>query len=105
MGQVYNMTLTIEQRADHLGKLLKKKGWQLVTAESCTGGGLSYAITDIAGASQWFERGFITYSNAAKKELLGVNAETLADYGSVSEQTARELAEGALRHSQAHISI
>ncbi|HWF05168.1 MAG TPA: CinA family protein [Candidatus Angelobacter sp.] len=101
------MATLIEQLAENLGEQLKKKGWRLVTAESCTGGGLSYAITDIAGASQWFDRGFITYSNIAKEELLGVKTETLKTFGSVSEETAREMAEGALyhNHSQAHISI
>ncbi len=95
----------INQLALTLSHQLKKRGWKLVTAESCTGGGLAYFITEIPGSSDWFERGFVTYSNAAKKELLGVRAETLDQYGAVSQQTAHEMAEGALKHSDAQISI
>ncbi|HLB43111.1 MAG TPA: CinA family protein [Gammaproteobacteria bacterium] len=96
---------TLEQLATDLGNELKKRHLHLVTAESCTGGGLSYWITSIAGSSDWFERGLVTYSNAAKIELLGVQPMTLETFGSVSEQTAREMAEGALQHSLADISI
>lgn len=88
-----------------LGLLLQEKAWQLAVAESCTGGGLAQAITAIPSASSWFERGFVTYSNAAKIELLGVAPETLAKYGAVSEETAAEMALGALHHSHADISI
>ncbi len=78
---------------------------KLITAESCTGGGLAYAITRIAGSSAWFDRGWVTYSNHSKEELLGVSPLTLTTFGSVSAQTAQEMAEGALARSQAHVSI
>lgn len=99
------MTNKIELLAMELGLALSKHNWQCVTAESCTGGGLSYWITSVPGSSAWFERGFITYSNAAKQEIIGVSDQTLINFGSVSEATAREMAEGALRHSDAHISV
>ncbi len=99
------MTKTTEQLASTLGEQLKTRGWKLVTAESCTGGGLAYAITAIPGSSVWFERGFITYSNLSKMELLGVSELTLNTVGSVSEETAGEMAEGALHYSQAEVSI
>lgn len=77
----------------------------LTTAESCTGGGLGYFLTEVPGSSGWYERGFITYSNESKMEMLQVNAETLNQFGAVSEQTAREMAEGALKNSRANFSI
>ena len=86
----------MEELAKKLGERLKASKSVLVTAESCTGGWVSQAVTAVAGSSDWFERGFVTYSNAAKQELLGVRAETLARHGAVSEQTAREMALGAL---------
>lgn len=95
----------MKQLAMELGKRLTKKAWKLVTAESCTGGGLAYAITEISGSSDWFERGFVTYSNISKHELLGVKNTTLQAFGAVSEQTAREMAEGALQHSEAQICL
>lgn len=95
----------ITQLALELGNRLKKKAWKLVTAESCTGGGLAYAITEIPGSSDWFERGLVTYSNTAKQELLGVKNTTLQAFGAVSEQTAREMAEGALQHSKAQLCM
>ena len=79
--------------------------WMLATAESCTGGWIAKCCTDVAGSSAWFDRGFITYSNAAKQDMLGVRAETLAQYGAVSEAVVAEMATGALRHSQAHIAV
>ena len=82
---------------DKTGTALKKKGQTLVTAESCTGGWVAQAVTSIAGSSDWFERGYVTYSNAAKREALGVAEATLLRYGAVSEQTAREMARGALK--------
>lgn len=88
-----------------LGAELKARGLMLATAESCTGGWVAEAITAIAGSSDWFERGFVTYSNAAKCEMLGVSADTLAAQGAVSEQTAREMAAGALVHSRAQIAV
>jgi nicotinamide-nucleotide amidase len=77
----------------------------LATAESCTGGWIAEVVTAIAGSSQWFERGFVTYSNDAKRELLGVQAATLAHYGAVSEATVREMAEGALARSRAQVAV
>ena len=80
-------------------------GVKIATAESCTGGLIAGALTDVAGSSDVFERGFVTYSNAAKREMLGVRAETLEAYGAVSQQVAREMAEGALRHSAAGMAV
>jgi nicotinamide-nucleotide amidase len=77
----------------------------IVTAESCTGGWVAKALTDVAGSSQWFERGYVTYSNAAKVRDLGVAPATLENFGAVSEQTVREMAEGALRVSGANVSL
>ena len=84
---------------------LLQRGWTLATAESCTGGMIAAACTDLAGSSQWFERGFVTYSNAAKTELLGVPAALIAQHGAVSEPVARAMAEGALQHSHAQVSV
>ena len=91
--------------ATRLGERLAARGWMAATAESCTGGGISAAITEIAGSSAWFDRGFVTYSNAAKQELLGVQAGTLARVGAVSEETAGEMARGALQRSAAQVSV
>lgn len=88
-----------------IGHVLIQKNWLLTTAESCTGGLLAANITEVAGSSAWFERGFVTYSNAAKMDLLGVNADTLANHGAVSEAVAQEMAEGALQNSQAQVAI
>lgn len=88
-----------------VGAALLGKQHVLVTAESCTGGGVAQAVTSVAGSSGWFERGFVCYSNAAKTELLGVAPDTLERHGAVSEQTAREMAEGALRRSRASVSV
>jgi len=91
--------------ATRLGALLEARGWRVSTAESCTGGLVAGAITDIAGSSAWFERGFVTYSNPAKTEMLGVRAETLAAHGAVSEATAREMVAGALDQSSSDIAV
>ena len=91
--------------AARVGARLKARGLMLATAESCTGGWVAQAMTAIAGSSDWFERGFVTYSDAAKQELLGVSAATLAQYGAVSEQTAREMAAGALARSRAQVAL
>src|SRR5665647_2559878 len=88
-----------------VGARLKVQSLMLATAESCTGGWVAQVATAIAGSSDWFERGFVTYSNAAKQEMLGVGAGTLAKYGAVSEQTAREMAAGALAHSRAQVAV
>jgi nicotinamide-nucleotide amidase len=90
--------------AAELGIALKAHGLMLTLAESCTGGMVAQTITEVAGSSAWFDRGFVTYSNAAKTEMLGVSTETLEKFGAVSEQTAVEMASGALLHSHAHIS-
>lgn len=91
--------------SERLGRRLKSTGQVLATAESCTGGGVSAAITDIAGSSEWFDRAFITYSNNAKMEMLGVKAETLDSHGAVSEAVAREMVLGALANSQATMAV
>ncbi len=83
----------------------REKGLKLATAESCTGGMISSALTDIAGSSDVFDRGFVTYSNDAKREMLGVRQDTLVAFGAVSEEVAREMAEGALAHSKAHVCV
>lgn len=83
----------------------KAKGVMVASAESCTGGMVAAALTDIAGSSAVVERGFVTYTNAAKTEMLGVRAQTLADWGAVSEQVAREMADGALAHSHADLAV
>ena len=87
------------------GQLLLARNESLTLAESCTGGGLACAVTEIAGSSAWFERGFVTYSNAAKSELLGVPEITIERHGAISEATARAMAEGALAHSPAHWAV
>jgi nicotinamide-nucleotide amidase len=91
--------------AKKLGKRLKARRAMLVTAESCTGGWVSQAVTAVPGSSGWFERGFVTYSNAAKRELLGVRNKTLREHGAVSEETAREMAKGALKKSRGTIAV
>jgi nicotinamide-nucleotide amidase len=88
-----------------LADLLLKKGWKLATAESCTGGMIAAACTDLAGSSGWFERGFVTYSNEAKIESLGVDPALIASQGAVSEVVARAMAFGAIRHSHAQVSV
>jgi nicotinamide-nucleotide amidase len=88
-----------------LGDVLGRGGFTVATAESCTGGQIAGAITDIAGSSGWFDRGFVTYSNAAKIEMLGVRSETLAAHGAVSEATAAEMAAGALARSPADLAV
>jgi len=97
--------LRIDSLSRSLGKALKAKGQTLVAAESCTGGWVSQAVTSIAGSSDWFERGYVTYSNAAKRELLGVAKTTLLRHGAVSEPTAREMARGALRKGRGTIAL
>ncbi|MCD6056027.1 MAG: damage-inducible protein CinA [Gammaproteobacteria bacterium] len=98
-------TLLVQQHISTLRDKLLHKEWYLTTAESCTGGEIAARLTDIPGSSQWFERGFITYSNAAKQEMLGVSSQTLEQYGAVSEESAREMAQGALKHSRAQCAI
>lgn len=94
-----------QQLAERVLAEARKRGLKIATAESCTGGMVSAALTDIAGSSDVFERGFVTYSNDAKQEMLGVAAATIAAHGAVSTQTARAMAEGAIRNSRADIAV
>ncbi|MDD2701684.1 MAG: nicotinamide-nucleotide amidase [Sideroxydans sp.] len=91
--------------AAQVGAALKSHGMLLATAESCTGGGIAQAVTSVAGSSAWFDRGFVTYSNLAKQQMLGVQEATLIAYGAVSEATVREMVEGALRNSTAQLAL
>jgi nicotinamide-nucleotide amidase len=91
--------------ATALGRALAVRGLRVATAESCTGGLVAAAITDVSGSSAWFDRGFVTYSNEAKVALLGVRSETIAAHGAVSEATAREMAAGALANSAADLVV
>jgi nicotinamide-nucleotide amidase len=95
----------LETAAAALGQVLRAAGERLVTAESCTGGWVAACVTAIAGSSDWFERGYVTYSNDAKQELLGVPGATLAMHGAVSGETAAAMAEGALRASRATVAV
>ena len=97
--------LEIETLARLLIDEAQERRLRIVTAESCTGGLVSAAITAISGSSEVFERGLITYSNRAKQEMLGIAGDLLADYGAVSEPVARMMAEGALENSNAHVSV
>ena len=90
--------------ATKLGAALKARGYMLALAESCTGGMVAEVITSVAGSSAWFDRGFVTYSNQAKIDMLGVSTQTLETFGAVSEQIAAEMAVGALKHSQTQIA-
>lgn len=99
------MNSTTFQLAIKVGNRLREVRLYLTTAESCTGGGIASAITDVSGSSAWFDRGFVSYSNMAKTEMLGVPPALIDRYGAVSEQTARAMAEGALRHSRAQIAL
>jgi nicotinamide-nucleotide amidase len=91
--------------AQQVGVALKDHGMTLVTAESCTGGGVAQAVTMISGSSEWFDRGFVTYSNTSKEEMLGVSPHTLEEHGAVSEQTVREMVDGALQYSRAQVAV
>ncbi len=95
----------LEALARHLGERLLAAGRMAATAESCTGGWIAKTLTDIAGSSAWFDRGFVTYTNAAKQDLLGVRADTLATQGAVSEATVREMVAGALARSRADVAV
>lgn len=91
--------------AERLGQALRARHFMLATAESCTGGWASMAVTAVAGSSGWFERGFVTYSNAAKQDMLGVKPATLAAHGAVSEEVVREMVEGAVARSAAQAGL
>jgi nicotinamide-nucleotide amidase len=94
-----------EPNAAQLADLMMRLGWRLTVAESCTGGWLAKVITDLAGSSIWFDRGFVTYSNEAKQEMLGVHRETLLSHGAVSEAVVAEMAAGALARSRAQVAV
>lgn len=98
-------TSALEANLTQISLELLKHSHLLATAESCSGGMIAAACTDLAGSSQWFERGFVTYSNAAKVEMLGVPAALIEQEGAVSEAVARAMADGALLHSQAQVSL
>ncbi len=96
---------TTDELCQDLAQQLRQRQWMLSTAESCTGGLIAGACTDLAGSSEWFERGFVTYSNSAKAELLSVPVDLLRAHGAVSEPVVRAMALGALAHSKAHVSV
>lgn len=96
---------TLAGLAADTGRLLQARGLLLAVAESCTGGGVAHAITDVAGSSSWFDCGFITYSNASKTELLDISDALIAQHGTVSEEIAAAMAEGALKNSNAHVAL
>lgn len=91
--------------AVRVGEVLRGRGWMLATSESCTGGWIGECVTMVAGSSMWYERGFITYSNEAKIQMLGVRQATLRMHGAVSEHTVLEMARGTLRHSRAQVGV
>jgi nicotinamide-nucleotide amidase len=95
----------MQSLATTLGQRLKAAHAVLVTAESCTGGWAAQVVTSVSGSSEWFERGFVTYSNASKQELLGVESATLERHGAVSEETAKEMALGALERSRGTVAV
>ena len=94
-----------EPAVHQLADALRARGWRLATAESCTGGLIAAACTAAAGSSDWFERGFVTYSNAAKTQLLGVPAALIAAHGAVSEAVVRAMALGALQHAPVQLAV
>jgi nicotinamide-nucleotide amidase len=97
-GQLYSL-------AETLGHELRATGWRIATAESCTAGWIAKALTDVPGSSQWFDCGYVTYSNTAKMREVGVSARTLAEHGAVSEATVREMASGALRAAAVEMAL
>ncbi len=96
---------SLETPVAALADALRARGWRLATAESCTGGLIAAACTELAGSSDWLERGFVTYSNAAKTQMLGVPGELIAAHGAVSEAVARAMVRGALKHSAAEVAV
>lgn len=100
-----NEELPVQYPCGSIAELLVKKQWKLATAESCTGGLIAAACTELSGSSTWFERGFVTYSNESKTDLLGVDAALIATHGAVSEAVVRAMAQGALQHSRAQIAL
>jgi len=100
-----SQSVNMGELVQNLAAELVERRWSIATVESCTGGSVAAAFTDLAGSSLWFERGFVTYSNHAKIEMVGVSEVTLADYGAVSEVVAREMAMGGVEHSQADCAL
>ena len=96
---------TLPALAAEVAALLQRRGWMLATAESCTGGLIAAACTELSGSSVWFERGFVTYSNAAKHESIGVDAALIEAHGAVSEPVVRAMATGAVAHAHAQVSL
>lgn len=96
--QTLNLVQTLAER-------LQERGWQMATAESCTGGLIAAACTELTGSSAWFDRGFVTYSNEAKTDLLGVDAALIAAHGAVSEPVVRAMAEGAVQRAGVHVAV
>jgi nicotinamide-nucleotide amidase len=109
MSQSADLLLNLEQTGQSLCRLVAdlmlKKQFYLATAESCTGGLIAAACTDLAGSSQWFDRGFVTYSNAAKTDMLGVDAALITQFGAVSQPVAAAMAQGAVKYSVAQVSV
>ena len=101
----YSSQILIEEYALQLGQKLSQKGWRVSCAESCTGGGIAYAITSVAGSSSWFAQSWVTYANDAKQHLLGVQAETLEKHGAVSAETATEMLNGVIAKSGAEVAV
>jgi nicotinamide-nucleotide amidase len=91
--------------AERVGRTLQERGWFLATAESCTGGGVAQAITEIPGSSEWFDCAYVPYSNASKTEMLDISPALIAKHGAVSEEIAAAMAEGALASSEAHVTL
>jgi len=102
---VNEVELAIAKDVESLATALKSRGWMLATAESCTGGLIAAACTELAGSSEWFERGVVTYSNEAKTELLGVSADLIAQHGAVSAEVVRAMADSIVSRSRAHIAV
>src|SRR5690554_3130309 len=96
---------TLFVQAQRLGMVCREKGLRIATAESCTGGWVAQVLTEIPGSSQWFDAGYVTYSNSAKQHMLGVPAQTLKEFGAVSEETVEAMALGALRQEGANLSV
>lgn len=99
------MDAELTELSRRLGEALRARGWKLVTAESCTGGWIAEVVTATAGSSAWFDRGYVTYSNESKCEMLEVAPITLEVHGAVSEATVREMVAGALAHSRADVAV
>ena len=104
-GTIMGLEAEIARLSQELGEALTGRGWMAATAESCTGGGVATAITEVAGSSGWFDRGFVTYTNEAKQQMLGVSIDSLLRHGAVSEAVVLEMARGALARSDAAISV